>query len=204
MLNTGETAIPGMPERVAELRAAGKRVLMVSNAARFPHAALMETCARLGHDFAPDDAVTRRATMLAALNGARTLHWDLVATRATGLHDLEGLYLTCREEARAPCAQVDGFLVVGSAACTRARQTLREEALTALPRRVFVANPGIVAQRERGVSTKPGHFAHRLADRTGARPRVFGKPDPDIDVRAFVRLAPASPRAHPDGGRQPA
>jgi len=194
VLNIGETAIPGVPARIADLRAAGKRVIVVSNAAGFPHAALMEKYARLGYDFAPDDVVTSRATMLAALNGERALRWGLMATRATGLRDLEGLDLTYLEEDPAPYAEVEGFLLVGSAAWTEDRQVLLEKALTARPRPVFVGNPDIVAPRERGFSTEPGHFAHRLADRTGVTPRFFGKPFADIYARAFARLDPGTPR----------
>ena len=43
VLNIGETAIAGVPERVANLQKVGKRVLVVSNAAGFPHAKLMES-----------------------------------------------------------------------------------------------------------------------------------------------------------------
>lgn len=38
VLNIGDTAIEGVPERVARLQNAGKRVMIVSNAAGFPHA----------------------------------------------------------------------------------------------------------------------------------------------------------------------
>ena len=38
VLNIGETAIAGVPERIAGLQKAGKRVMIVSNAAGFPHA----------------------------------------------------------------------------------------------------------------------------------------------------------------------
>ena len=41
VLNIGDTAIEGVPERVARLQNAGKRVMIVSNAAGFPHAQLM-------------------------------------------------------------------------------------------------------------------------------------------------------------------
>lgn len=42
VLNIGETAIPGVPERVLGLQKAGKRVIVVSNAAGYPHSNLME------------------------------------------------------------------------------------------------------------------------------------------------------------------
>lgn len=190
VLNIGETAIPGTPERVRDLTAAGKRVLIVSNAAGFPHAALMEKYTRLGYDFAPEDVITSRGALLAGLTGRRDLHWGLMATRSTGLRDFEGLNLTYLEEDPAAYAQVDGFLMVGSAAWTDARQSLLEAALSERTRPVLVGNPDIVAPREQGFSTEPGYFAHTLADRTGIAPEFFGKPFINIYDLAFQRLGP--------------
>ena len=190
VLNIGETAIPGTVERIADLRAAGKRVLVVSNAASFPHAALIEKYNRLGYDFASEDVVTSRLTMLAALADRPDLHWGLMATRSTGLRDLEELHLTYLEEDPAPYEAVDAFLMVGSAAWTDTRQSLLEQALAERPRPVVVANPDIVAPRETGFSVEPGHFAHCLADRTGVAPEFYGKPFRNIFDIAFERLGP--------------
>ena len=188
VLNIGEAAIPGTRERIENLRADGKRVLVVSNAAGFPHAALMEKYARLGYDFAPEDVITSRVTLLAGLNGRQNLHWGLMATRSTGLRDLENLTLTYLEEDPEPYEQVEGFLLVGSAAWTEDRQALLEAALKRRPRPVLVGNPEIVAPRENGFSVEPGHFAHRLADHTGISPEFYGKPFPNIFELAFKRL----------------
>lgn len=188
VLNIGDAAIPGTRERVADLKAAGKRVLVVSNAAGFPHAALMEKYSRLGYDFAPEDVITSRATLLAGMEGRRDLHWGLMATRSTGLRDLEGLNLTYIEEDPAAYATVDGFLMIGSAAWTEERQALLEAALLDRPRPTLVGNPDIVAPRENGFSTEPGHYAHRLADRTGVAPEFFGKPFTNIFNLAISRL----------------
>lgn len=190
VLNIGEQAIPGTRERIDGLRARGKRVLVVSNAAGFPHAALMEKYARLGYDFAPEDVVTSRATLLAGLNGQAGRRWGLMATRSAGLRDLEDLDLIYLEEDPAPYAEVDAFLMIGSAAWTETRQALLEAALIDRPRPVLVGNPDIVAPRETGFSTEPGHYAHRLADRTGVAPEFFGKPFGNIFERAFARLGP--------------
>ncbi|MDX1744091.1 MAG: HAD-IIA family hydrolase [Ruegeria sp.] len=188
VLNIGETAIPGTPERVKSLQAAGKRVLVVSNAAGFPHATLMEKYTRLGYDFAPRDVITSRATLLWGLNGQSGLHWGLMATPSAGLRDLEGLNLTYLQDDRHAYDTVDGFLLVGSAAWTEARQTMLETALLERPRPVWVGNPDIVAPRENGFSKEPGLFAHRLADRTGVVPQFFGKPFGNIFDLAFQRL----------------
>ncbi len=194
VLNIGETAIPGVAERIAGLRARGKQVLVVSNAAGFPHASLLDKYARLGFDFAGGDVITSRKALLAGLKGREDRHWGLMATRSTGLGDLEGLRLTYLEEDPAPYAEVDGFLMVGSAAWTETRQTLLEAAIADRPRPVLVGNPDIVAPREQGFSTEPGLYAHRLADRTGVVPEFFGKPFTNIFDLAFARLDPCPPK----------
>ena len=188
VLNIGDAAIPGTRERIDTLRAAGKRVLVVSNAAGFPHKALMEKYTRLGYDFDPEDVITSRATLLAGLNGRQDLHWGLMATRSTGLLDLEDLKLTYLEESSEAYDEVEGFLLVGSAAWTEERQMLLEDTLRKRPRPVLVGNPDIVAPRETGFSVEPGHYAHQLADRTGIIPEFYGKPFADIFDLAFKRL----------------
>ena len=148
----------------------------------------METYSRLGYDFEPEDVITSRATLLAGLNGRHDLHWGLMATRSTGLRDLEDLRLTYLEEDPEAYDRVQGFLLVGSAAWTDERQQLLETALGKNPRPVLVGNPDIVAPRETGFSVEPGHFAHRLADQTGIMPEFYGKPFADIFDLAFKRL----------------
>ncbi len=91
VLNIGETAIPGVPERVAGLQKAGKRVMVVSNAAGYPHADLMTKYARLGYDFAPEDVITSRKTILHGLAAEPARKWGLMATESLGLGDIEGL-----------------------------------------------------------------------------------------------------------------
>lgn len=188
VLNIGETAIKGVPERVAGLQAQGKRVLVVSNAAGFPHARLMEKYARLGYDFDPDDVITSRKTVLHNLRREPEQHWGLMATQSLGRQDLEGLKVTYLAQDEADYEAVDAFLMLGSAEWTEARQTLLEAALMHKPRPVYVGNPDIVAPRETGFSTEPGSFAHRLADRTGIKPRFFGKPFQNIFDLAFDRI----------------
>lgn len=194
VLNIGETAIPGVIERIKMLKSRGKRVIVVSNAAGFPQAALIEKYHRLGYDFAPEDVITSRATLLSAIGSNDVIHWGLMATRSTGLRDLEDLDLSYLEEDPTPYAAVDGFLMIGSAAWTEERQALLVQALIDRPRPVWVGNPDIVAPREKGFSIEPGHFAHRLADAANVSPQFFGKPFGNIYELAFQRLAPEVPR----------
>ncbi len=194
VLNIGDTAIPGVIERVDDLKSRGKRVIVVSNAAGFPHATLMKKYTRLGYDFAPEDVITSRATLLSAIGLCEVVRWGLMATPSAGLEDLEGLDVTYLEENPDVYSQVDGFLMIGSAAWTEERQALLVQALKDRPRPVWVGNPDIVAPRETGFSTEPGHFAHRLADQTGVTPHFFGKPFGDIYDLAFQQINPDVPR----------
>ena len=75
VLNIGDTAIAGVPERVARLQKAGKRVMVVSNAAGFPHAKLMEKYKSLGYNFATEDVITSRKATLHALHISPPMKW---------------------------------------------------------------------------------------------------------------------------------
>jgi len=188
VLNIGETAIPDVPERVAGLQKAGKRVMVVSNAAGYPHADLMTKYARLGYDFAPEDVITSRKTILHGLAAEPARKWGLMATESLGLGDIEGLDVTYLAEDPNDYDAAEAFLLLGSAVWTEQRQTLLETSLRRTPRPVYVGNPDIVAPRENGFSTEPGHFAHRLADATGVAVQFFGKPFGNIFDLAFSRV----------------
>jgi HAD superfamily hydrolase (TIGR01450 family) len=190
VLNVGERAIPGVVHRIAGLQARGKRCIVVTNAAGYPHAMLMARYDRLGYRFDPNDVISSRKTLLAAVRAAPPRRWGLMATRGFGTDDLEGFDVTFLGEDPADYAAVDGFLLLGSAAWTEARQSLLEEALRSRPRPVWVGNPDIVAPREQGFSIEPGHFAHRLADASGIAPEFFGKPFGAIYDLAFDRIGP--------------
>ena len=188
VLNIGDTAIEGVPERIARLQKAGKRVLVVSNAAGFPHAKLMEKYKRLGYDFAPEDVITSRKATLHAMENAPPFRWGLMATQSLGRGDIEPFDMVYLMEDSTTYDEVDAFILLGSAAWNDERQSLLEATLKNLPRPVYVGNPDIVAPREDGFSIEPGHFAHRLADRTSVEPQFFGKPFGNIFDLTFSHL----------------
>ena len=176
VLNIGETAIDGVPDRVARLQKAGKRVMVVSNAAGLPHADLMAKYARLGYEFAAQDVITSRKTTLHAVTSEPPRKWGLMAVESHGRADLEHLDVTYLGDDAHVYDAAEAFLLLGSAHWTDPRQTLLIQSLQRAPRPVYVGNPDIVAPRENGFSTEPGSYAHRLADETGVSPRFFGKP----------------------------
>lgn len=188
VLNIGETAIEGVPERVAGLQARGKRVLVVSNAAGQPHATLMEKYARLGYDFAPEDVITSRKAVLYAIRCEPSRRWGLMANEAFGREDIDDLDIHFLGDDPADYDAAEAFLMLGSAVWTDKRQALLEAAIARNPRPVYVGNPDIVAPRETGFSTEPGCYAHRLADQTGISPQFFGKPFQNIFDLVFAHL----------------
>lgn len=191
VLNIGETAIAGVPERVAGLQARGKRIMVVSNAAGYPHADLMRKYKSLGYDFDPDDVITSRKATLAGLPEMR---FGLMATQSLGRGDIEHLDATYLDLDPDAYDQAEAFLLLGSAVWSEAKQALLEASLMARKRPVFVGNPDIVAPREDGFSTEPGAYAHRLADATGIEPVFFGKPFQNIFDLAFARLDTINPQ----------
>ncbi len=188
VLNIGNTAIKGVPERIAGLQSAGKRVMIVSNAAGFPHEMLMEKYKTLGYNFAPEDVITSRKATLHALNNAPPQKWGLMATETLGRGDIETFDMVYLTENAADYDEVEAFVLLGSAVWTESRQLLLEASLKKMPRPVYVGNPDIVAPREIGFSVEPGHYAHRLADQTGIKLQFFGKPFKNIFDLAFAQI----------------
>jgi glycerol-1-phosphatase len=187
VLNVGETAIPGAPERVAALQGAGKRVLVLTNSASQAPDAGLAKYRRLGFDFAPEDIVSSRDALKRALGGRPERDWACMAPRSAGIEEL-GVPVRLLENAPEPYERADGIILLGSAGWTPGRQEKLESALRRRSRPVLVGNPDIVAPREAGLTPEPGHFAHLLAERLGLRPYFCGKPFGNIFDLALARL----------------
>ncbi len=177
VLNLGEAAIPGAVARIAQLRRDGRRVVVLTNAASYPHAAAVAKFRRMGFDFAPEEIVSSRdvaAMHLAAI--APGAVWGALAAEGDRFADLPAEVVSAIDAPEA-FARADGFLFLSTARWNGALQSRLAEALAHRPRPLIVANPDLVAPREGGLSLEPGFFAHDLIDR-GLAPEVhwFGKP----------------------------
>jgi len=190
VLNVGDTVIPGAPEAVAGLQKAGKRVLVVSNAASVRTGELRKKYNALGFDFAAGDIITSRATLASRMNGKRGSSWGVVAPDYADLGDLGLTRAVLLRDDPAAYDACDAILLIGTGDWTEARQDLLEAAMHRHRKPVLVANPDIVAPREVGFSVEPGHIAHRLADVADAEPQFFGKPFANIFDMVFERLRP--------------
>ncbi|MFN3615161.1 MAG: HAD-IIA family hydrolase [Rubrimonas sp.] len=188
VLNVGEAPVPGAAARMAALRAMGKTLIVLSNSATHPTAAMATKYARFGIDFAPRDIVSSRDALAAALAAwPDPLRWGFAATPESRIEALApGAILLGEDPAGYDAAE--GFALLSANAWGPARQALLVEALKRRPRPVLVGNPDLVAPREGGLSLEPGFYAHALQDETGVAPVFHGKPFADAFALAAARL----------------
>jgi HAD superfamily hydrolase (TIGR01450 family) len=175
VLNVGAAVVPGAPERMSALRAAGKRLFVLTNGASFPTEQSVEKYRRLGFDFCREEVVSSRDALARALAGRPKLRWGFAARADSAIGGLATRGLRLGDD-RAEYETADGFVLLSSGDWNQARQEMLVASLIARPRPVLVGNPDLVAPREDGLSIEPGFYAHEIADRTGCVPEFFGKP----------------------------
>lgn len=180
VLNVGERPVTGARRRVDALREAGKRVLVLTNAASFNRVETQEKFKKLGFAFGEDEIISSRAVCeqhLSAVPGVAT--WGVAAPAGFDTSDLPVAATLLGDDPKVYAA-VDGFLLLSSADWTGARQAMLHQSLEALPRPLVVANPDLVAPRENGLTLEPGFYAHALSDALGLVALFHGKPFPSV------------------------
>jgi glycerol 3-phosphatase-2 len=192
VLNVGETPIPGAVARMAALRARGKRLCVLTNAASYSRAEALAKYRRLGFDFTPEEVVSSRDVAMARIGALMPgAHWAAIAAAGDGFADVPGRVGDAVADAGLFDA-ADGVLFLSSARWTADLQARLIAALARRPVPVVVANPDLVAPVEDGLSQEPGLFAHDLMDQVGVEVHWFGKPFGDgfADVCARMGMAP--------------
>lgn len=188
VLNVGDTAIPGAVARMADLRARGKRLCVLTNAASYTRQGALDKYRRLGFDFTADEVVTSREVaggrLAAILPGGL---WGAISAQGDDLSDVPARMASVID---APWLfdRVEGFVFLSSVRWTAALHDRLMRALAERPRPLVVANPDLVAPTETGLSLEPGLFAHDLMDRLGVAVQWFGKPYPDAFDDGVARL----------------
>ncbi len=187
VLNVGETPIPGAVARMAELRAMGKKLVVLTNAASYTREAALQKYRKLGFDFTVDEVVSSRDVAVSRLvDLGQGAVWAAISAGQDGFSDIPARVVDLIDDA---AWDADGFLFLSSARWSVALQSRLRDALKSRPRPLIVANPDIVAPREDGLTQEPGYFAHDLIDRLGLPVQWFGKPFPDAYAEAKARLA---------------
>lgn len=175
VLNVGETAIPGAVARMAELRAMGKKLCVLTNGAGAPQAVALAKYHRLGFDFTADEVVSSRDVAVAQLDSiAAGAHWGAITGPLDDFHDMpQKVSDLIRSDV---WDQVDGFLFLSATRWTPALRQRLYRAMRDRPRPLVVANPDLVAPNERAFSIEPGFWAHELLDALALPNHWFGKP----------------------------
>ncbi|TQV76131.1 HAD-IIA family hydrolase [Denitrobaculum tricleocarpae] len=176
VINVGNTAIPGAPERIAALQAMEKETYVLTNGASFNAAAARAKYTRLGYSFDASRIVASRDVLASHMSDfAPDFKWGFMAFTESKIEELcANPHLL--EDDPALYDRVEGFILLSSIGWSRPRQELLVRSLQKNKRPVLVGNPDLVAPLEASLSFEPGFFAHDIADRTGIEPRFFGKP----------------------------
>lgn len=191
VLNVGDTPISGAVARMAALRAMGKKLVVLTNAASYTRADALNKYRKLGFDFNADEVVSSRDVAVSRLGDlgpgkmATGKTWAAISAGGDSFSDIPAKVIDLIDD---NAWHADGFLFLSSARWTPALQTRLHDALKSNPRPLIVANPDIVAPREDGLTAEPGLFAHDLIDALGLQTQWFGKPFPDAYVEAKARL----------------
>lgn len=193
VLNVGEEAISGAVARMVALRAMGRRLCVLTNAASYTRPQLIAKYHRLGYDFTPDEVVSSRDLAADHLQQiAPDARWAAIAAQGDDFHDLPARVIDALDH---PAAfdDADGVLFLSSARWTAPLQARLVAALARRPRPFVIANPDLVAPVAGAFSLEPGLFAHAAIDLTGGAAHWFGKPYGHGFAAAAARtgLAPA-------------
>lgn len=176
VLNVGESAIAGAVARMADLRARGKSLTVLTNAASYTRAELLAKYHRLGFDFAPAEVVSSRDTAAARLQSiAPGARWAAISAKGDRFDDIPSSLVDAIDTPGA-FDDADAILFLSTARWSDALQSRLLDALARNPRPVVIANPDLVAPREGGLSLEPGLFAHALLDSLALETHWFGKP----------------------------
>ncbi len=190
VLNRGETAIEGAVERMADLREAGKRLIVLTNAASYTRVDILAKYHRLGFDFTADEVVSSRDVAFANLPKlADGKVWAAISAEGDDFSDAPDQANT--EDLIANPDLFDtagGFLFLSTARWKDTDTATLAQALKANPRPLIVANPDLVAPREDGLTIEPGMIAHDVLAQTGTDAAFYGKPYDNAFETALARL----------------
>ncbi len=190
VLNRGETAIEGAVERMADLRATGKRLIVLTNAASYTRVDILAKYHRLGFDFTAEEVVSSRDVAFANLPKlADGKGWAAISAEGDDFSDAPD-QASIEDLVAAPDLfdTAGGFLFLSTARWDDEDTEALVRALQDNPRPLIVANPDLVAPREDGLTIEPGMIAHDILAQTGTDAAFYGKPYDNAFETALARL----------------
>lgn len=189
VLNIGDVAIPGAVDRITELREAGAKIRVLTNAATYNRDATDKKFKRLGFSFTTEEIITSRSS---ALNALDARHWGIIAACDDPLDDIVWPYTRLLDRVD-DYGSVEGFLFLSTSDWSEPRQVLLEDALAQKPRRIVVANADLAAPRGTSFTIEPGFWGHQISDRLSVSVEFHGKPFPGVFELASRSLGKVDP-----------
>jgi glycerol-1-phosphatase len=186
----GSTAIPDVPEALAEVRAAGMRLAFVTNNASRTPAAVAEMLTGMGVQATPDEVVNSAQAACHVLAEKLPTGAKVLVVGTTGLIEAarERGFTLVESADDDPAAVVQGYGPnVGWAQLAEATVAVRRGAW-------FVAtNLDTTVPSDRGPLPGNGSLVGVVAQTTGVTPTAVGKPDPAMHRESVQRSGAQHP-----------
>ena len=197
VLNVGEAPVDTAAERLDQMRAAGKIIMVITNGSTQPAAVTAAKYRGWNLGLADEQVISSRDALEQAMTEyPATMRWGVAAPENARLETLSGQTVRLTDD-EASWQNLDGFVLLSSLEWNDARQTRLHQALAEQPRPLLIGNPDLVAPREDRFSLEPGYYGHRAADAAGVPLRLFGKPAPEVFAMAQARIDASAGRAVP-------
>ncbi len=189
VLNLGDVPIPTAKPAVDALRAAGKRVLVLSNDGSCDKPMAVAKHRRRGFDFTAEEIIAGVDLIDEHLPHLPLEQLGLIADDPVPFAELTGRMRRLDTDPGA-YDEVEAFLFLSCDHWPEAGQAYLTASLARRPRPLIIGNPDIVSPAAAAIAIEPGFYAHRLAAALGIAPVFLGKPYSAIYRRVAAR--------HPD------
>jgi NagD protein len=167
----GSRVIPGAPEFIARLEAAGRRFLVLTNNPAYTPRDLAARLSHLGL------AIPEQSIWTSALATARFLHSQRPHGTAYALGEA-GLTTALHDAGYTLTDQKPDYVVLGVTTTYSFERITQAVRLIAAGSRFIVTSPDVVGPAEQGIEPGTGAVAALIAAATGVQPYFVGKPNP--------------------------
>lgn len=192
VLNVGTTPIASAISRMAELRARGKKLCVLTNGSSAPRHLALAKYQKLGFDFTADEVVSSRDVANSALEAiAPGATWGAISMEGDDFSDLSAKVFDLTQGA---WEKADAILFLSAGRFDGQMRAKLHQAMRDRARPIVVANPDLVAPNEWGFSIEPGFWTHELLDRYDIPNHWFGKPFMDGFAAAAAKTGLAMDR----------
>lgn len=176
VLNVGKTAIEGAVEQVSKLKAMGKKVYVVTNAATQDMRGLVQKYQNFGFDFKYEQIINSREVMMQEFLAQTSPEQGSVGVIVPEIYrrvttDYHELYPEDDSFWNA-----DQFLFLSGNGWNQSLQERWVRALQERPRPIWVGNADLIAPLEKGVSHEPGSYTLTLDEQLYPWVNCYGKP----------------------------